>query len=40
MTPSAQYADVVLPAASFLEKDGVRSLVGTPPEHQQGHEGG
>jgi len=25
MTPSAQYADVVLPAASFLEKDGVRT---------------
>jgi len=25
MTPSAQYADVVLPAATFLEKEGVRS---------------
>jgi anaerobic selenocysteine-containing dehydrogenase len=25
MTPSAQYADVVLPASTFLEKDGVRS---------------
>jgi anaerobic selenocysteine-containing dehydrogenase len=25
MTPSAQLADVILPAASFLEKDGVRS---------------
>ena len=25
MTPSAQYADVVLPSASFLEKDGVRT---------------
>ncbi len=25
MTPSAQFADVVLPAASFLEKDGIRS---------------
>ncbi len=25
MTPSAQFADVVLPAASFLEKDSVRS---------------
>jgi anaerobic selenocysteine-containing dehydrogenase len=25
MTPTAQYADVVLPAATFLEKDGVRS---------------
>jgi anaerobic selenocysteine-containing dehydrogenase len=25
MTPSAQFADVVLPAASFLEKDGVRT---------------
>jgi anaerobic selenocysteine-containing dehydrogenase len=25
MTPTAQYADVVLPSASFLEKDGVRT---------------
>ncbi len=25
MTPTAQYADVVLPAATFLEKDGVRT---------------
>lgn len=25
MTPTTQYADVVLPAATFLEKDGVRS---------------
>lgn len=25
MTPTTQYADIVLPAASFLEKDGVRS---------------
>lgn len=25
MTPTAQLADVVLPAASFLEKDSIRS---------------
>jgi len=25
MNPTTQYADVVLPAASFLEKDGVRT---------------
>ena len=39
-TPTTQYADVVLPAGTFLEKDSLRSWWVPAAEHQQGHDRG